>query len=274
MTAASADPSAHPHGVRRRVRARDVKWYGLRRDLPDARDHLFVPAPAALASLPASVDLRDHCPPVMDQGDLGSCTAHGITGALRYALIKSGQPDHPCSRLQLYYDERVVEGTVRSDAGAEIRDGIKCAAQRGVAHESLWPYDIKAFAKKPGKAVYADALKFSALTYQRVTVDADHLKAALAAGFPVIVGISVYESFESDAVAKTGMVPLPKAKEQMLGGHCLYCIGYGIKPGTFTLRNSWADDWGDAGDCHVPEAYLGGSKYGSDYWLISQLKVA
>jgi C1A family cysteine protease len=60
-------------------------WLGCRRDARDPRDHRFVPAPSTLAALPAAVDLRAHCPPVMDQGELGSCTAHGITGALRYA---------------------------------------------------------------------------------------------------------------------------------------------------------------------------------------------
>jgi hypothetical protein len=59
-----------------------------------------------------AVDLRPHCPPVMDQGELGSCTAHGITGALRYEMKRAGQPDVPLSRLQLYFDERAIEGTV------------------------------------------------------------------------------------------------------------------------------------------------------------------
>ncbi|WP_449411116.1 C1 family peptidase [Methylobacterium komagatae] len=259
-------------GLRRRVKARDVKWYGYRADLADPRDHLFTPAPGVVSSLPTSVDLREHCPPVMDQGELGSCTAHGITGALRYALIKSGQPDHECSRLQLYFDERSVEGTVRSDAGAEIRDGIKCAAQRGVAHETLWPYNIKAFAKKPGKAVYADALKFEALTYQRVTVDATQVKAALASGFPVIVGISVFSAFESEDVAKTGVVPMPGAKDGPIGGHCMMLVGYGQKDGHFTAQNSWATDWGDNGFCYLPEAYIGSSKYGNDYWIITKVE--
>src|SRR4051812_46237253 len=45
-------------------------WYGCKRDLKDARDHMFAPR---AVRLPSSVDLRPHCPPVMDQGDLGAC---------------------------------------------------------------------------------------------------------------------------------------------------------------------------------------------------------
>lgn len=242
------------------------EWYGYRRDARDPRDHLFAPAGAAP---PAAVDLRQWCPPVMDQGELGSCTAHGITGALRYALIKAGKPDVHLSRLQLYYDERKIEGTVRSDAGAEIRDGIKCAAKIGVGHERLWPYKISKFKVAPPAKVYTDAVAFNALQYQRVAVDAAHVKAALAAGFPVVIGVTLFDSFESDDVARTGMVPMPDLKrEQQVGGHCLYVVGYGQRPGTFTVRNSWAADWGDKGDCYFPEAYIGSTKYGGDYWIV------
>jgi len=218
--------------------------------------------------------VRQWCPPVMNQGAIGSCSAHAITAALRFALIKSGQPDRDLSRLQLYWDERSIEGTTASDSGAELRDGIKCAAKLGVAHEPLWPYDIAKFKRKPVKQVYADALKFTALTYQRVEVDATKLKAALATGAPVVIGINVFDAFESDDVAKTGVVPMPATADAPLGGHAMLCVGYGQKPGYFTVQNSWASDWGDKGFCYLPEAYLGSQDLGSDYWQISNVKVS
>jgi C1A family cysteine protease len=245
--------------------ARKNAWYGCRRDTRDARDHEFHPT---AVRIPAAVDLRSHCPPVMDQGELGSCTAHGITGALRYDLISSGKPDIPLSRLQLYFDERFIEGTVNDDAGAEIRDGIKSAAKLGVGRETLWPYRINQFKKKPPAACYRDAVRFEALSYQRVQVSVSALKAAIAAGHPVVIGISVYSSFESDAVAKTGIVPMPDLhREQLLGGHCLYAVAY--RKGFITARNSWGPRFGDGGDVHFPEAYLGSPKLGSDYWAIT-----
>ena len=256
------------------IQPRNIAWYGYRRDLKDGRDRVFAPNPAALKSLPVSVDLRQWCPPVMDQGAIGSCSAHAITGALRFALIKSGKPDEPLSRLQLYYDERAVEGTTASDSGAELRDGIKCAAKIGVAHEALWPYDVAKFKRKPTKKVYSDALKFTALTYERVEVDATKLKAALVGGSPVVIGISVFTAFEGDDVAKTGVVPMPDEKDAPIGGHAMLAIGYGQKPGYFTVQNSWASDWGSNGLCFIPEAYLGSSLLGSDYWQISNVKVS
>lgn len=253
------------------VFVRDNSWYGCRRDTKDARDRLHV---TKKLKPPPSFDLRDNCPPVMDQGQLGSCTAHGITGALRYLLLSSGKPDIELARLQLYYDERVIEGSVNDDAGAEIRDGIKCAAKIGVAHESTWPYEISRYKSKPSDFVYADALKFEALAYERVKVSTIEIKRVIAfSKIPVVVGISLYESFESDEVARTGIVPMPNlTKEQMIGGHCIYVVGYGQVPKHFTLRNSWNTDWGDKGDFYLPEHYLGSTKYGSDYWAIQTLK--
>jgi C1A family cysteine protease len=241
-------------------------WYGCRRDTKDARDHIMLPR---AMRIPAAVDLRAHCPQVMDQGELGSCTAHGITGALRYEMISRGAHDVPLSRLQLYFDERAIEGTIASDAGAEIRDGIKSANKRGVGREILWPYRIKKYRSRAPAEVYADAKKYKALSYQRVEVNAAALRQAIALGHTPVIGVTLYESFEGDAVAKTGMVPMPARHEATVGGHCMYVVGYGQRPGTFTVRNSWAEDWGDRGDCYFPAAYLGSPLYGSDYWIIT-----
>src|SRR6185312_1917646 len=153
--------------------------YGWRPSKPDHRDHIF--QFDADAPVPVKASVAQWAPPVLDQGQLGSCTAHGITGALRLNKIKQGAADVARARLQLYYDERALEGTTKSDAGAEIRDGIMTLAAKGVAEESLWPYDISKFKKKPPKNVYTDALKEKALTYQSVPVNVNAIKAAIAA---------------------------------------------------------------------------------------------
>jgi len=52
------------------------------------------------------------------------------------------------------------------------------------------------------------------------------MKNCLISSFPFVVGISVYQSFESASVAITGIVPMPNPKDQCLGGHAVICIGY------------------------------------------------
>lgn len=251
------------------ITPRSNAWYGLRPDLPDFRDRMFVSKPK---ELPASVDLRAHCCPVMNQGEIGSCAEHAVTAALRFNLLAKGLPDRNLSRLQLYYDVRVLEGTVGEDAGSELRDVVKLAGKIGVAHEELWPYDVTKFKRKPTKVVYADAVKFEALTYARVDVTPQAVKAALAAGFPVIIGLTLYPEFESDATAKTGVVAMPSGDKGPVGGHAMLCVGYDA--GHFIVQNSWAADWGDKGFCYFPEGYVGNANLGSDYWTITDLKIA
>ena len=58
--------------------------YGWVPDLPDQRDHLYAATPEILAKLPPKKDLRSGCPAVYDQGQLGSCTANAISGAIQF----------------------------------------------------------------------------------------------------------------------------------------------------------------------------------------------
>jgi C1A family cysteine protease len=107
-----------------------VVEYGWVHDLADARDFVYAaPLTRFPQGLPASVDLRTECPPVYDQGQLGSCTAKGIAGAIDFDQHKQGTKEFTPSRLFIYYNERVIEGTVKQDSGAQVRDGIKSVGE-------------------------------------------------------------------------------------------------------------------------------------------------
>src|SRR5262249_37156651 len=124
-----------------RLSSGETRGFGWSPDLPDARDHLYAAPHIALAALPPRVDLREGCPPVYDQGRIGSCTANAIGGAFEFDLKKQGLADFMPSRLFIYFNEREMEGTVPSDSGAQIRDGMKSVANLGVCSEAEWKYD-------------------------------------------------------------------------------------------------------------------------------------
>lgn len=140
--------------------SRKIKKYGWLPDLPDHRDHLYAAPQPVLAKLPKKVDLRPNCPPVFNQGKLGSCTANAIAAAHQFDQMKQNKPKvFTPSRLFIYYNEREIRqykirGTVNQDSGAMIRDGIKSLAKQGAAPESMWPYEIAKFAAKPPKKCY------------------------------------------------------------------------------------------------------------------------
>lgn len=252
--------------------AYQTRHYGWVRDLPDHRDLLYAAPIVNLKALPPSVDLRNACPPVYDQGQLGSCTANGIAAAIQFDRMKQKlKPDFNPSRLFIYYNERVMEHTVSSDSGAQIRDGIKSVGKQGDCPETEWPYDIKKFTDKPPAGCYRDAIKYKALQYQRVLQDLNQMKGCLASGYPFVFGFTVYDSFESEAVAKTGVVPMPGTNEQVLGGHCVVAVGYDDHQQRFTIRNSWGSDWAMKGYCTMPYGYLTNANLASDFWTIRVL---
>jgi C1A family cysteine protease len=253
--------------------AREIAGFGWIPDLPDQRDHLFAAPPAVMSVLPASVDLRPGCPPVYDQGHLGSCTGNAIAAALQFDQIKEklAQPFTP-SRLFIYYNERVVEGTVQSDSGAMLRDGIKTVAAQGACPEDDWPYDISKFTDQPSATAYADAKKHPAIAYQRVVQDLTQMKGCLASGYPFVLGFTVYDSFKSPDVASTGHAPLPSPSEHELGGHAVLCVGYDDAQQWWIVRNSWGPGWGMAGYFTLPYAYLTQPSLAADFWTVRRVK--
>jgi C1A family cysteine protease len=251
---------------------RAQKRYGWRADMPDMRDFMLAVAPAK--SLPAKVSLRKQMPPVYDQGDLGSCTANSIGAILEFNQRKQGEKDAATpSRLFIYYNERVMEGTVNQDSGAEIRDGIKSVAQLGAPPESDWPYDVMKFAKKPSATVYKEARKHQAIRYARVAQDAYAIQNVLATGFPISFGFTVYSSFETK-IGANGIMPMPEPNESTIGGHAVVVIGYKTIRGQlyFEIRNSWGPGWADHGYFWMPGAYLTSSSLATDFWVIEQVE--
>jgi len=252
---------------RRPSRRSVTHGYGWVPDLPDHRDRLYGALHPAPPTLPSSVDLRPGCSPVENQGALGSCTANALAGALEFLERKDNVAFEDVSRLFIYYNERVIEHTVKSDSGAMLRDGIKTLAKQGVCSEKLWPYTISKFAATPGAACYKDGLNHQITSYQRILL-LNEMLACLADGFPFVFGFTVYESFESPEVAKSGVVPMPGPAERTLGGHAVVAVGYTQADSRFIVRNSWGAQWGQKGYCTMPFAYLTDRNLSDDLWTI------
>lgn len=235
-------------------------YSGWIKDRADHRDYQFQ---APRLKLPKKVDLRAEMPPVQDQGQLGSCTAHALVAYMSFLY-----PTKPrFSRLFVYYNERVLEGTVDQDAGAMIRDGVKTLNKQGACKESLEPYQVNAFTKEPSATAYKDALKSTVASYYRIS-SLNALKAALSDGSPVVFGFTVYQSFEGEDIAKTGIMPMPKRGEQVLGGHAVLAVGYDDSKQCVIVRNSWGRYWGEKGYFYMPYAFISNSKYCDDFWTM------
>ena len=239
-------------------------------DKPDNRDYIYQ---ISVPKTPQSVDLRTYATPVEDQGQLGSCTGNAIAEAIELLNRKANKPTE-ISRLFIYYEERVLEGTVNEDAGAYIRDGIKVVNKKGAPLESLWPYIENKVLVKPVQLAYTNALTRRALNYQRC-LNFTAVRAAIAAGYPVVVGFTVYESFESGTwwyPNGTGLMPYPDANiEDILGGHAVCLVGYNDNSRTFIARNSWGTSWGKRGYFYMPYQVIQDTDMSDDFWIITSI---
>jgi len=231
--------------------------------------------------LPPSVDLRDAFPAVYDQGAVGSCTANAIAGVMEHDRIKQGLTVFTPSRLFIYWNERFLEGTTPSDAGATIGDGVKAVNTWGAPPESDWLYLPEQLTIKPSKKAFTAALTDRALQSASVAQSLTSMKACLAIGVPFVFGFSVFESFESDETAASGIVRMPQVGEQSIGGHAVVVVGYTdngsvgatvvAPPNSFIVRNSWGANWGVEGYCFFPYQYLLSDSLSSDFWKITSV---
>jgi len=242
-------------------------WYGWVPDRPDFRDKLYAAIAAPPPALPSKVDLRFGCSLVEDQGQLGSCTANALVGNLEFLERKAGHAVTDLSRLFIYYNERALEGTIGEDSGAQIRDGVKSLVQYGTCTELKWPYKITQFTKKPTVSCFKEASKHKVTSYHRV-VGLQQMRQCLAEGYPFVFGFSVYTSFESATVAKTGVLGLPQQGEKQLGGHAVCAVGYDDTANTVLVRNSWGADWGMAGYFTMPYDYISNNNLADDFWTL------
>jgi C1A family cysteine protease len=241
--------------------------YGWVPDVPDQRDLLYGAVRPVPLALPPHVDLRPTCSLVENQGNLGSCTGNALAGAIEFLERKDNIQFMDASRLFIYYNERAMERTVKSDAGAMIRDGIKTLKNQGVCSEKSWPYIISKFAVKPSAGCYKEALNRQITSYRRI-LSLDEMRACLAEGFPFVFGFTVYEGFESQEVTRTGVLQMPQPNERSLGGHAVLAVGYDDVQKRFIVQNSWGTGWGQKGYFTIPYDYLANRNLADDLWTI------
>jgi C1A family cysteine protease len=268
---------------------RRVVGLGWQPDVPDGRDRTLasdavqkilhgkkLALGAAKKALPSQVDLRPWCPPVEDQGQLGSCTAQAIVGLMEYLMIRSRVPEYvDLSRLFLYKVTRKLLGWT-GDTGAYLRSTMKAVVTFGVAPERQWPYQVGRFEDEPDAFLYSYAASFKALNYTRLdSIDNTGsqtlviAKRLLSAGFPVAFGFPVYSS-----MGNAPDVPYPTQQDSLLGGHAVLAVGYddnrmvsGKKVPSLLFRNSWGEGWGEAGYGYLPYAYVE-EQMALDLWTI------
>ncbi|TCV88997.1 C1 family peptidase [Sulfurirhabdus autotrophica] len=263
---------------------------GWQRDLPDFRDHTKQAddvakilskskrLQAAIKKMPASIDLRQWCSPIEDQGNIGSCTANAGVGLLEYFERRAFGKHLDGSRLFLYKATRNLLGWT-GDQGAHLRATMKAMVLFGVPPETHWPYKVTKYDEEPPAFCYAFAQNYKALNYYRLDPPGTStsqlltaIKNNLAANLPCMFGFTVYSSIPPSGDGK-GEIPYPLKGESVLGGHAIVAVGFndtkviGKNKGALLIRNSWGTSWGMQGYGWLPYAYVE-SGLAVDFWSL------
>jgi C1A family cysteine protease len=255
--------------------------YTLVRDRPDPGDYLYPPKSERIHKhLPSRVDLHRLCPPIQDQGRLGTCTAHAVAAAVHYEhRLHKMRAIHP-SRLFIYYNERPIAHEKRLKPSVNLRDAMKVMAKYGACPEYLHPYDKRPHAviRKPVPEAYAAAAKHRIAAYYRISHRSltpqtflQHLKNCLADRHPFVFGFWMHPSFEPPITNKWegGMMPIPRKRHDPAhGGHAVMAVGYDDRKQAVLVRNSWGTDFGLKGYFWMPYSLISDSGFAHDFWTI------
>jgi C1A family cysteine protease len=237
---------------------------GCRKDPPDARDLRYkVFLPTLRIKLPAKIDYTKKMSPVSDQGDEGTCVGFATTDGMKeYQEKADWEKTIRLSVRYVYSGAQKIDSYPDDEEGTDIRSALKVLNKNGVPPDDCWPYRPH---QTNGPCSDADELakKYRIETYTRLKTEAD-MKESLVVNGPFVAGVDVYESWETSAVDKTGVVPMPKKGEQLLGGHAICIVGYDDKNKRFKFKNSWSSGWGAKGYGYLPYGYL--TKYCGDAW--------
>lgn len=216
-----------------------------------------------------NIDLRNKFGPIFDQGKLGSCSANALCAIFDYDLT-----NFTGSRLFLYYNERKLEKDLSNDIGAPLSCGIESIKKYGICSESDWSYDINKFAMQPPEICYYNAKKYYNIDALNINNDINSIKTCLINNEPIAVGIQIFNSFETNSVAKTGIVPMPGPNDILLGGHAVVICGFDDTKQLFILRNSWGTTWGDNGYFYLPYSYILNDNLASQFWIIKKIYIS
>lgn len=227
---------------------------------PDSRDYIYQGTQAAVKDL---VDLREWDSPIEDQNSLGSCVGHSIANAYELTLKRLYPLRYKnLSSLFVYYNARLIDGTVGEDVGTTIRSGLKGGNDYGICAEDLWPYRIENFDDRPNDDAYEDGRKRKVVRYQRVSTLEDVIDS-LNTFSPVVIAVELFPQFEIiDEIDP--VVAMPGDSEQSIGLHAMACVGYNQFKKMLLAKNSFGSTWGARGYCWIPYEYF--RKYNVENW--------
>ena len=203
---------------------------------------------------------------VRQMGQEAGVVGFAIAYALEYQIFKTAGQRVRLSPREIYNLARKLENTLSYDSGALVSDGIKVVRTEGAVQEEVWPYEVGEISAQP-PARFATATRYKVKRARKLASNVEQIKAELSDTGPIVAGITVYKSMQGGDTKKSGLVPMPKPKEEVLGGTAICIVGYDDTKKLFKFINQWGDDWGDHGYGYIPYDFIKDNS--ADIWALS-----
>lgn len=191
------------------------------------------------------MDHRSAQTPVRSQGNRATCVGFAVASAHEW---------HRGNGERLSVEDVMWAG--HQVDGVPGREEIKVQwALEGLdahnhATETAWPYGQPHWSDgRP--AVAADDLVVLPVWERVVPVDYDRVVAAVAAARPVVLTVG----FVPAAWYGSGQVDAPRG-QRVRGSHAVVVVGASADPDALTVKNSWGENWRQAGYGTLTRPYL------------------
>lgn len=232
----------------------------VRPDGVDFRDRMYVPTLVEVPVRRELIDYRQAGVPILDQGQEGACTGFGLATVAHYLLrTRRHEPDGASVSPHMFYDlaRRYDEWAGEDYEGSSCRGAMKGWHKHGICVGRLWPAARRT--RTLSERIEVDAAGRPLGAYFRVNhTDLVAMHAALAEVGILYASASVHAGWQK--VGRDGRI---KLSSEILGGHAFAIVAY--DEDGFWIQNSWGEDWGHEGFCHV--SYDDWLANGTDVWV-------
>src|ERR1700744_490075 len=223
----------------------------------------------ASKTLSTSRDYSSQMLQVLNQGAEGNSVGCAVAACVEYQILKHLNKKIKISPRYIYNYARKLNNMLRTDSGTTVKSAIDIVRKYGAVAEKDWPYKAGQYnVDLPEKLATADHYQINN-SYQVKSVA--KIVDAMDSHGPVVIGITVYGSFMSSKPAETGVIPMPKEKESVVGGHAVCLVAYNSTEKIFKFRNSWGTSWGDKGYGQLSFEYI--DKFSADAWAFEGVSI-
>jgi hypothetical protein len=188
-------------------------------------------------------DLTSKMPSLLNTELLGS-TANALASLIEYDI-----PDYRCSRMFIYYNERI------NTSSYNLYNSIKSLLEYGFCSYDDYNYNPELLNTKPDDAIYKSSSSYKyKFDIIKIKKDLQSLFLSIINNEPFIVSINIYENFNET------LIKIPTNNEKHIGAITVVVCGFDVFKQIFMIRylNKYLE---------LPFFYLLNDKYSSDCFI-------